>query len=72
MRVPDNSLGLKKSGLGNGTPAGTQRTYKFIVKNSRFENFQNHDKPSIMFFGRYSEESFIQNITDEDSSYTEM
>ena len=71
MKLPDNPLSLKKSGLGYGSPSGTLRHYKFILKNSRFVDFKNHAKPSVMFFGRYNEEGIVQNITDEDSSYYE-
>ena len=71
MKIPDNPLGFKKSGIGHGTPASSFRHFKFSVSNARFVNFQNHDKEIIMFFGRYNEEGILKNITNEDSSFIE-
>ena len=71
MKMPDNPLGIKKSGVGHGTPAFSLRHFRFSVTNTLFVNFQNHTKQLIMFFGRYNEEGIVKNITNEGSSFTQ-
>ena len=72
MTLQDNPINRKKSGMAYATPAGSMRHYKFIIKNTRFIDMEGHAYPDIFFFGRYNEEGIVQNITVENSSYTDM
>ena len=70
MTLEDNPTSRKKSGMAYATPIGSMRYYKFVLQNSRLANIDNHNVPIIMFFGRYNEEGLAQNLTFENSSYT--
>ena len=71
MTLPDNPVGLKKSGVGFGTPTSSLRHFIFSVTNTHFVNFKNHERQLVMLYGRYNEEGILKNITNEDSSFTE-
>ena len=71
MKMPNNSLGIKKSGVGHGSPVLSSRHFRYSVTNTLFVNFENHDRQLIMFYGEYKEEGIVKNITNEGSSFTE-
>ena len=69
--LPNNPINRKKGKLAYATPTATLRHYKFVLKNSCFVNFKNHNYPVILFFGRCNEEGIVRNLAFENSSYTD-